>query len=594
MTIRIANLTSLPFTGWVRCNTDGPLPAEERGFADRIGYAIGRVTGLGTHIIDVRLTLDPGQAVDYEPRSTVGDVIPPPTLPSNPVELFGGAAMIGGVPLQFVGLPDVDGAAITAHLRTRVGLMLVVDLFLRWYPGEAWAHGEAIVTASNPTVTDLHAFVPPDFMLRFGDALTFAIGRHFSQPLIDEGVPFADGQARAVPLVFVWPRLIRSAADFNSAMAATQHGISAIGIERLLADGNPVYPAGFSARAWTTPKIAAAAQRLHSWAAPLVGPNPESGNTGAQEDQVFVRGEALLPDGNGAEIVTYLSALKLANRPCHHREVNGGLLDYTGHTSPRLVLWDMRPHLPSVSPDRLGKLGGIAAWDVQGTWWGADVEHALYNTLAAGARYTGSPALQHELSAIARNYLFQWTIQAGLSTTQPFSARAQGWEGILAVHLWRDLEDRALAQRVADRWRARFDSFAAVLPNFDIRTDDPRLGPGQRWMPWQESVKCYGLDLAGAQLDRPQAREIALAHAKRILADAYVQQGETWTTRDVVALDGAAVTIGFFDLFGMPLAPATVLRHEPQHEQARAIWTQLLQRATQPKHTAWLAPGVPQ
>lgn len=582
------------YSGWVRTTVDKLPPSF--GVLGKIGFVRGRQVGLDTHIVDVKVALQAGERikVDVASDGTVPADIPAPTLRSlPPLEHFGGWPTIAGVPMGFVSVIP-DGAAYLAQFRARVGAMFNVDLWLLYYPDTpSWCRGEIRVTASNPSVPNLNATIPHDFRLTFGDARVAVIGRLFDEPLISEGTPFADGMCRAFPLVLVWWRHL-TGRDLENAIAMGDGRVNAVGIEKLLADGNPVLPPNFNALAWASGLRDQAVARLHSWQPGIVGPAANSGITGEQEDEVFKRAEPLYHERG--LLVTYLSALKYANRPCHHLEANGEPINLATH--PQCAMWSMRPD-SRIAPDLLGKPRGIADWDVPGGWWGADEEHALFNTLAAGARLTGSLALQAELSHIARNFLFEHTVRPDLSTSRPGPARAIGWTCMLAVHLWRELEDRTLAELVRARWREWFDTFAWMLPDLDIRTDDPRLGPGPRYIPWQQAVKCYGLDLAGAQFDRSQAREIAFNEAKRLLEEVYLVQNEQWTTRDVVPLkpDGTmdatvVVPTGFFNLFGCPMAPAVVLRHEPGNEHARSIWTQIRQTATLPKHTGWLVPGV--
>jgi hypothetical protein len=312
-----------------------------------------------------------------------------------------------------------------------------------------------------------------------------------------------------------------------------------------------------------------------------------------------VRGEALLPGGVGAEVIAYLSALKLAARPCHHLEADGRPLDLAAHVSPRLVFWDGRPHWSSiVSPDQLGKLAQPTLLETK-LWWGPDVEHWLMNTLAAATRLTGSPACQWLLAHQARIYLLQCTTEPGLSTSTVFAARAAGWEGMLAVHLWRELEDRTLAAAVRTRWLDRFQQ--VIAPSYtnrlqdvwDPRFCDPRLGKGWWYFPWQQAVGAYGIDLACAELGPTSGRQLARAGAEAVLRDAFVWSGDAWECRDAVALEGRYSPIGSTWLFGLPMAVAVVLRQQPTHPTATSIWQQMRADATMPWQTSWLAPGMP-
>ncbi|HEU4418659.1 MAG TPA: hypothetical protein VFT55_06945, partial [Planctomycetota bacterium] len=469
-----------------------------------------------------------------------------------------------------------------------------VDLWLHWCPDEPWARGEVMVTCSNPNVPHMGDVIGQNFTLRFGNAVVLVPGRAANEPLLDEGTQFGDGQARTLPVTLLWPNHFEHIQHWCSAVAIEKVG--AVGISRLLPQGNPRLPPGLDPVAWAEARRDESIRRLHTWEAALRGPNRRSGDTGQQPDQTFVAGEPLAPNGAGAEQVIYFAALKMSARPCHHLEANGSQLS-AAH--PNLVLWDSRPHIVGVSPDQLGKPRHQNESVETSGWAGADVEHWFHNNTVAAARLTGSPAIQHLLSMQARLYPYQWTTNPILQhQSVPFAARAVGWEGIMAVHLWTNLEDRALACATKEHWLERATLVLVpqlgTLPGdvWDWRRDN-RIGPGWRWVPWQQAVGAYGLDLAGEVLGHAGARDVALRAARAVIRDAYWWNGVRWTTRDMVALDEGLVTSGHYDFFGTPLAIATVLRHEPENAQAREIWNQVLAEASTPVHFAWLAPGVP-
>lgn len=597
--VRIENLAPTPFVGWKRVTVDQAPPHQFGRVGDTL-FVVGRAVGVDTRVVDVRVSLAPGAKLTVDLAAASPATWTLGGLPSSPTTWFGGWAAIAGTPLQIVSLA-ADGAGWLVHLRARPGVapMLVVDLWLVWYPdAPGWARGEVVVTCSNPSLPAMACTVPAGFALTFGSALVAVPGG--SGPLLAPGTVLADGQARALPVVFVWPSRLQSVADFGSVVADAQLGVAGVGVSRLLANGNPSYPAAFDPRAWASALLPGAVQRLHTFDPAVCGPASASPQAGDQEDSVFTRGEALLPGGVGAELVAYLSALKLAARPCHHREADGSQLDPARH--PHLVIWGGRPHWHTgVSPDRLGKPADLTVADAQG-WWGPDVEHAMFATLTAGARLTGSPALQQLLRQQALQYPLQWTTRPGWSTSEPFAARAVGWEGILAVHLWRDLEDRGAAAAVRTHYGARASMVlvpklgAAAHDIWDVRVDDPRLGAGRRWIPWQQALGAYGLDLAGEQFGLPACRAIALRASRRVLDDAWRQIGGRWVCCESGLLaepggNGGAFGESFAH-YGMPLAACTVLRHEPNNTKARAILAQVRASATEPKHTRWLAPGV--
>ncbi|MFY9341207.1 MAG: hypothetical protein WAT39_01875 [Planctomycetota bacterium] len=604
--VSIENIAPTAFNGWTRVTVDRAPPHQVGNVAGSL-FVVGRQVGLETRVVDVRVSLPAGGTLSLDLATSTPATFALGGLPAAPLAHFGGWATVGSTPLQIVSLAP-DGAGWLVHLRARPAPavpMLCADLWLVWYPDRpGWARGEVLITASNPAVPAMSATVPANFDLRFGSAIVAVPGG--VGPLLAPGTVLADGQARALPVTFVWPQHLATLQDFGSALADAQLGVVGVGIAKLLADGNPTYPAGFSPRGWARPflepqpgqQVGEAVRRLHTFEQAVCGPNRISGDTGAQEDAVCVGGEALLPGGTPALLVRYLSALKLAARPCHHREADGSLLDPARHVDPRLLLWDSVPHWHTgVSPDRLGKPRLVTIAEANG-WWGSDVEHWLHNTTAAAARLTGSPALQLELSAQARVYLLTCTTVAGWANSGWFAARAVGYEGMLATHLWRDLEDRALAAAVRMRWIDRVQKvFVPQLgtkpgDRWDIRTNDPRLGTGEWWICWQAAVGAYGLDLGCQHVGAPEGRVVALRAAQRVLADAWVFEGGRWKSRAQMPVTGAPPAADeTFNWFGMALSVATVLRHDPQNVQARAIWQQL-KSAIQTSQTRWMAPGV--
>jgi len=612
--VRLANYSELPFSGWARTVVDTkPLPV---GIADGVLFVRGRQTGLDTWAVDLRVTLRPNEqrTIDIGTAKRARWAIGP--LPADPTAFFGARLpTVNSTELQFRSIAQ-DGAGASLHFQGRLHSLWHVDLWLLWRPDEPGVMtGEIVACASNPAVPDVLA-ASDGLRLAWGDALVHVPGAGWNYPVVPEG-SFATGQARGVPVTLVWPRniittgssgdtttaLVAAAASTNgsgltagdatssvlAAIAAVNRSVCAVGIARLWPDGNPTLPATFNATAFTTGLYAESLRRLHTWEPPLLGPTMQSGATGSQEDEVFVGGECMRPDGLGAEQVRYLQALRILSRPCHHLNADGTIVD-PETAVPRLIYWDGVPHWHTgVSPNRLGKPRNPTLDECHG-WSGPDVEHWLFNSIAAAARLTGSHALQWELEHQAHLYLGQWTTTPGWSTTQPYAARAVGWEGIGAVHLYRNLEDRQLAERVAAHWRTRCTT--VILPQWsdkdivDMRLNDARLGPGLWWIPWQQSVGAYGLDLACTELGPVEGRAVALRLAKTVVRDAYDLSAGRWLSRAQQPVMGPQL-LGdeSFNGFGMPLSAATVLRHEPDDPRAGAIWAQA-------PVGSWTTPGI--
>lgn len=593
--IHVANHSHLPFDGWVRTTVD-LRPAMDSGvLPDGTRYVLGRRTGRDTWAVDLHLSLGEREVTTVDLDNAVFTPRPDMGLPGDPVGFFGGWATCGGVPMQIIGL-EVDGAAWAVHLRCRIGRTFVADAWLYWRPDEPWLmHGEVLLVSSNPAVPDVQETVPAG-----GIAFAFGDGMVFGHQIASAGERFADGQGRAVPIVVAWTRHVPDAIRWlETVPAAVNLTTCAVGVSELWSgQGNPRLMPDIDPQQWTKDRWPTALARVRNFDDAVSGPNKNSADSGVQGDQVFTGGECFA--GVGPEKVAYLSSLKLAARPCHHRRPDGAPLDPNDVLS--VQFWHGRPHEQSTH-NLLGKARGIEAADANG-WWGPDSEHWLYNTCVAAARVTGSRALQSELSQQARLFLMSQVLPGPghefWITSGPDAARAVGWTMLLAVHLWHNLEDRALAERVRTRAIGRIQQ--VYLPAFtgrdqwDIRTDDPRLGPGQWWICWQQAVGAYGLDLASETFGVPNGRTSALRAAKAVLRDAWRKVGDRWQSQPQrpVATTVDTLRDESFNFFGMSMAVAVVLRHEPENAQAQSIWQQLLQSAHQPGDWSWLAPEVGQ
>ena len=586
---RVANYSGGAFHGWRRVATDQPVKAGAVKLADGTVAVAGHAYGRDCHVLDLMLDL-PAASVAVVPLQPVATV---DWKPAALQDWQTGPAKVGGAGLQVVSAAQ-DGAGWELTLATRVGPMLAVRVWIVAYPGQPWASGEVAVTASNNGVPDMGATIPKDLRLTIDGADVIVFGR--SDGLLATGGDWlADGQSRMVPITVVWRSRLSTAMDWTSAGAVATGAITGHGVSTLWpGHGNP---RGARTSAELRTMVTTAAARLHGYEAGPLGVAAFSGSTGAQEDQGYVGVECMQGiAGIGAHEARYLTALRQSLRPCTHLEPDGELLRLAQH--PQLVFWDGRAHWHTgVSPDQLGKPRGLNVAEAHG-WFGPDVEHSFAFTSTLATRLTGSAALQWQRESLARVYLLQWTVADGYSTSQPYAARAVGWEAAHVIDDVDTLRDRALAKLEQDRWLARLDRI--LLPQleskagtvWDPRRDD-RLGPGVWWICWQQSVGAYWLDCAGEKFARPDARAMALRAAQRVLADGWKQQSGRWVSAAQVSLDGSqpAPFDESFNLFGMSLAPAVVLRHDPNNEKARAILAQLIATAGD-RGSAWLPPEV--
>lgn len=582
--LRIANYGSESYDGWVRCTTDAILPESgtlAHNGEQRAKFVRGRPIGLGAQSVDVRLSIAPGEIL------LLADPVENPgpfaigAAPADPLAFFGGMAKIGGIPFGLVTL-ERNGASYDLHMRARAG-MFCADLWLAWYPDQPWcASGEIVVTCSNPTLADIVATVPEQFTLAFGNAIVIGFADI-------SGQTFADGQARGFPITLIWPNHLVGQ-DYASSNAIVQGVICCNGLSKSWEGGNPVLAGGETASQWTRDNIGSARALLSGWKNHPAGVLADSHSTGKEGDQVFVGGPEAQPDGLGAEKVRYYLALGQLRRTTHHLEVDGSHLELERH--PSLVMWDGMAHYdPRQSPDQLGKSRRPSPLESHG-WSGNWEEHWLINGVATSYRTTGSRALQWELEHQARQFLFQVTLDPRKSTTRPGASRAVGWRGIVAYHLWRNLDDRALAERIRQRWRDHVTQ--VLIPALGSKPHDiwqvqvdPRLDVGTGagtpvWMPYQQSVGAYGIDLACEHLGPPEGGALALRGAKAVLQHAFDEAGDSWSyvraSTDAIGplVEGAGASQGASVWIWNTVGIATVLRREPENERAQALWTRIV------------------
>ena len=592
-TVTVGNWSPYKFAGWTRCTVDVAPPATSGTFEDGTKYITGKTIG-AVRNCDIWVRLDPGVVRKYDlAQATPGPV----ALSEIPVSQLGWPSIAGVPMLPASDWLAIDGACLAVHLHARVGPMLHVDLWVRAYGGQGWYPGEVVVTASNGAVPDVVATVPAGFTLTCGDAITAVPGQPWGSPLLPEGETLADGQARSFPFVVGWPKLMPDSEAMTSSQAQAELRVLSYGLNQATTWGTTMPGRGFDSRAWANSHFGGAVTRLHGWDGGPIGVTPASGRTGAQEDQGALQGaEAQQVAGPSAAVVRYLAALGQSRRPMHHLEADGTNLDLSKH--PRLIMWSSRAHWHTgVSPDQLGKSRQPTEAESRG-WYGPDREHWLINTLAAGHRATGSPALQWQLRHHAINFLAGETVTPGWSTSGTDAARSVGWAGIVVSHLWDNLEDRQLAERVAERWRQRvrqvYIPYWGNRPGgiWDFRQDG-RLtmdltGYTLAWMPYQQAIGSYGGWLACSKVGPDEGLALFTQGALTVVRHAYrngieweilgYRNGEMLPDSEYVERKGAHRT-GWFRHAWFPPA-LWVAAFKAGDAQARTIWDQLVSEAS--------------
>lgn len=275
--VTIRNLSPVPFSGWKRTTVD-VLPPHPVAQVDGATAVLGRQVGLDCWALDVLVDLQPNETRTFDLATSTSSTWTPAPVP-DVERYFGGMPALAGEPMALASLRP-DGAGYLVHWRARTGRMFLVDLVALWHPDRpAWALAELLVTCSNPTVPDMGEALP-DLRLTCGDAVVLAPG---GMPAA--GLRFADGQAKALPVSFVWLRHLRTATDWASAGAICNLQVGAVGIRSLLWGGNPTMPRAFDVRAWAAQHWPRALAGLSDWTHPMLGPAADTGQTGAVEDR---------------------------------------------------------------------------------------------------------------------------------------------------------------------------------------------------------------------------------------------------------------------------------------------------------------------
>jgi hypothetical protein len=578
--------SDLAYKAHIRCAIDWTPPFKQGTVPDRCNFVVGNPTGLDTRTIDLYTEIGPW-ALDCDFSTAVGgndfQIAP---LPDDWFEHFGGPMMIGNTPMSIVSITE-NGAAWDIHWRARVGTMLVVDVWAWWYPTQpGWCVGSVKISAGNPTVPDVVAYIPPDFTLRWGDGVVFCAQKAPGAPLMDAGDWIADGQPRILTdIVFLWPRLAKG----DDHIAAYLYGIRKMGIrglERLHRDGNPYLPPGFDAQGWANNLLPSVINSTNNWIKGPLDPNYESDDPGAQAGQSFCCGPAMA-DPSAVPVIV-LSAADM-HWPLCHIEANGALLDYKRHNTLRLHYG--RVNRP-ISGETLGKDTEPTLIDTH-RFHGWQEEHAFDFPLFAGARLSGDPALQWLLGAWGRQIWWNFPVEPEGDYT--FPNRAEGWWALAVTELWRNLRDRDFAVALRNRTVERLDRLVI-----------PRMLPGDAWwswkedssigadpahpraIPWQACVMARGLKSLGDALDHAGARDMALHMATTIVDRIYVQRNGRWTSRDVIQMDGNDPEIvGAYDQYGTPMVLGI-----NQTTKDRDIVAQYLRESTTWQSCAWLSPGA--
>jgi len=560
--VHVANRSDAPFSGWIRRTVDRWAP--DTGAS----HVRGKWIAPGLWHVDVRADDMPaGSATTLDlsraPRAVVHDYdLALKHWPS-----------LGGTRMSLRSL-EKNGAGVDGHWQVRLDRIVVCDVWMTFYAGQGWAPGKLQVSASNPTLPDKSARLKWNIHPWFrSGAEVRGAWSGWGKPLIRSGMTVGHGQGLPpVPFVALFDESERPSAE-----AYAKLEIGAIGVNKVWPTGNPLWhesrghPRAFVEQHWQP-----VADSLQDWSTltPLTFLTKSAYTSGGEPDQVFVGADlGLGQESAGGEWLRWMTAASMARRPGLWTEISGSRLHIRREKD--LAMFEGYPFARGNSRDlfEFGSEMPHEGADLHGyrTWR----EHMFYNNLFVAYRATGCPALQWQIERRASLYLFEHTTDPEFTTTAYTGAnRGLGWSALLAWHLWHSVEDRWLARQVRDRWIWRWENVLRAR----LQGEYWMTAYG-KWYAWQQGPIAYFVDLAGEAFDVPEAREFALRAARKVVDDAYTFDGDAshWVPYPYVVLDpsGDPVLSASTPWGGtsgwMVTASATVLRHDPKHEKARAL-----------------------
>lgn len=507
MKFQLVNRSQHPYIGWHRTVVD-PKAVEKVAAKEGRGiifgtahdngqearWCVGRMLAPNSRILDLQIKVAPGQAVTIDTDKFVAKEWDPDPLPL-PLEKFGWPTL-NGYPMQQIGDWWLDGACFCMRWGVRLppSQLIAAFLVMRYPLGDTIATGTITVCASNPDVPDLQCPLP--------QLVLTGLGAWDTACPIDPGY-IGDGQARH------WPVCVDFTDDSDDPRRQVVlnrqihgHGLTAIGHLWAIKGGmpeqmrfDPIYwrNLGDNVRRST---------EGYGLAWPPVGVVANSGSTGDQEEQGYDQGfESFYVGGEGADVPRFWAALGQGRQPCHRLKQNGEML--MPEDLPNAMMWDSTWLWIQKSSDQgswllAGKPRQVNTQgqnDTQG-WHGPDAQHVLENCITSAYELSGEECLLWELEHRARNFIWEDTVEPGLSTSGPNASRAFGWRGIEIANFLQLLPAGELRDRVLRRWIERVEK--VYLPRWEHEKCWDIFGPAPpelaiaRWFVYQQAVGAFG------------------------------------------------------------------------------------------------------
>lgn len=538
----------------------------------------GRVIGEGLQLVHSRVPIGALERVELQLGASAVSI---PAPPKNPAGAFAPQVHLLANGRMWEPVTSIsEGICTILHMHGRIpGTQLVGEFWAYIFPGAHSVQWELLVVSSDPTTPEVYQTID-SLMLHISGPVVLApywpnwrgaVSVDQNTIELARNTVIADTQGMA------WAGTV--ALSTSPSAGAALHGpICAIAEHdrwgpfrrppQQITGLEEQYVARLLRWHWATTGTG------DVWRRPRLGLEPNSGQTGAQDDFGSTKlGWALL--GGPLHILeAYHSALHEAGRPGHWRESGGLPAEPWNH--PNHVTWDGRTHFhPSVSSDRMGK-GTAALPRLSGGYSGPDREHWSNNLLCGTYLLTGSMLLRRIIEKQARQILSGETVDPRLSTSNAGAARGVGRTLLAASWITRCLEPGAeLLGRVRDRIRDRLviierqtrprlglepqengtltydlhgETVQPLGPTLSTAAvsyvgavgyiDDPRaMGSGVVCVaPWQEALAIVGL--RAAWLDGDTNAEIVLRRAGEAwLRHAWYERDGRWWMADYVARD---------------------------------------------------------
>lgn len=355
-----------------------------------------------------------------------------------------------------------DGPCHLLHMVGRVPeTQCVGEFWATIYPGSQVVPWELLVVASDPSTPEVYQAITSIVLQIAGEVVvaTYWPAWRGAQQINANSVELARNTTMADTQGLAWAGVV-------IASTAAGSGAALYGPICALVDGWDGHWGPFGRVPESVPMAESASyvDRLLGWhrdtlstgdvwRRPRLGLEPNSGQTGAQDDFGATKLGWAFAGGPLAILEAYHSALHEACRPGHWRDADGYPVEPWNH--PNHVTWDAYTHWhPSVSGDRLGK-GSAATPRFSGGYIGPDREHWSNNLLCGTYLLTGSPLLRRIIEKQARQILSGETIDPRLSTSNAGAPRGVGRTLLSAAWIRRCLDQGTLLARVRERMTAR-------------------------------------------------------------------------------------------------------------------------------------------